>query len=480
MSLPVRIATGALVALTLLIVTLLIGGNDKPYEVTLDLDNASGLREGSSVRTGGIEVGVVGKLSVQGGRVRVRLDIDSSEGPVGRGATAAIGSVNLLGQKFVALRRGDIHRPLASGAMLPQAKVTVGTDLDQVLRVLEPNTRAALQLLINEAGATFIGRKQDFATLLNDVPHTLTDITALVERVDSDNGSLGRLVEHTDSFLAAITPERRTLSRLIDNLGDSASVIATRRTQLRSTVAAAPGALITLQGFLGDLERTTTPLKPAVRDLAAVAPALRQTLTELSPFERAAAPALDQAKLIAPKLTSLASGVTPVLRRATPTATALADFSTSLAPASAVLDKSVDNIAAIFDNWVNAIQFRDSLSHIFRAQAAITPNVVESAISRIQNVQPDETPRSPQRKQAGSSAKKPPAPAPTTQPDEPKPTKADSSHRIPEIVETATNTVKDIVSNLLGPKRDGASPPSATPPATPAGASSLLDFLLGP
>jgi hypothetical protein len=72
-----------------------------------------------------------------------------------------------------------------------------------------------------------------------------------------------------------------------------------------------------------------------------------------------------------------------VLVSANPVVGSLATFSTDLAPVSNTLNHSVDNLLAVLDNWSRAIQFRDGLSHVFRGEASITTDVVESLVNRM-------------------------------------------------------------------------------------------------
>jgi hypothetical protein len=76
-------------------------------------------------------------------------------------------------------------------------------------------------------------------------------------------------------------------------------------------------------------------------------------------------------------------GATPVLQHATPVVGDLADFSADLQPVSATVDKSVDNVLAVLQNWARAIQFRDGLSHVFRGEASVTPDLIDGLVNEL-------------------------------------------------------------------------------------------------
>jgi phospholipid/cholesterol/gamma-HCH transport system substrate-binding protein len=358
------------------------GGGD-PYRLRMDLANASGLRDGSDVVSGGVKVGEVHLHLGKGDRVEANLDIDRSYGPVGRDVSAAIAAANFLGRKRVELVPGDRRDRAPSGYLIPARRVTTATDLDQVLDVLDADTRTRLSILINEGGAAFTGRRVDFNQLLETLPRSEVKARALLGQLVGDNHTLADALTHSDRVLAGVAAERKALSRMVDVVGRAAAPLAERRAQLRATLARAPRTLATLQGFLGDLRRTAAPLGPAARALTASAPALSSTLAQVEPFRQSADPALRTATGVAPSLTRLAVGATPVLQRATPVVGRLAALSRDAVPVSNTLDHSVDNVLAIVQNWSRAIQFRDGLSHVFRGEALVSPETLRSLVERL-------------------------------------------------------------------------------------------------
>jgi virulence factor Mce-like protein len=378
-----RVSELALLLAAIAVGIILLQSGGSSYVIRMQLADAAGLRQGSPVAIGGQDVGTI-SMSVRNGRVLVDMDIDRSQAPVGVNATAAVASVNLLGQKRVELSKGNTRDPAPSGYMLPPSQVTVTADLDQVLDVLTPDVRTRLGILINEAGQAFTGRRADFSEMLEQLPPDLSDGTELLNGISTDNRSLVNLVQTSDSFVSELANQRVALNRAIDVFGQASVTVQARRAELAETLAAAPRTLTTLQTFLGKLQQTTVPLGPAAQDITDTAPALNSTLAQLDPFRRAADPTLQEATSIAPELTRLATGATPVLERATPVTAQLASFSSALQPVSGIVSKSADNLVAILQNWSRAIQFRDSLSHVFRGEATFTPQTITSMINQLQ------------------------------------------------------------------------------------------------
>jgi phospholipid/cholesterol/gamma-HCH transport system substrate-binding protein len=378
-----RLAALLVLAVIAVVVVIIVDSGGNPYVIKLQLADADGLRQDSPVAVGGQDVGTI-SMSVRHHRVIVTMNIDRAHAPVGRNATASVTSVNLLGQKRILLEKGDVRDAAPSGYVLPASQVTVTTDLDQVLDVLTPDVRARLAILVNEAGQAFTGRRADFSAMLEQLPGDFNAGSALIGAVAADNHTLGDLVQSSDGFVTQLAQQRAQLVNTLHAFGQASATVETKRAQLAATLQRAPGTLATLQTFLGKLQRATVPLGPAARDITATAPALDSTLIQIAPFTRLASPTLREATAVAPQLTQLATGVTPVVHQAVPVVAQLASFSQALAPVSGIVDHSVDNIVAILQNWSRAIQFRDGLSHVFRGEASITPQVLTAMITQLQ------------------------------------------------------------------------------------------------
>jgi phospholipid/cholesterol/gamma-HCH transport system substrate-binding protein len=278
------------------------------------------------------------------------------------------------------------------------------------------------------------------------MPHAFSSSTALLGQLVGDNHTLAHLVQTSDGWLRQFAAQRSSLGRMVDVVGQTGATLAERRTQLRQTLADAPGTLRTLQTFLAKLQATTVPLGPAARDISSTAPELSATLAQVDPFRVAADPALNAATSVAPDLTTLATKATPVLDRAVPVAHDLASFSTSLTPVSDALNHSIDNLLAIMQNWSRAIQFRDGLSHVFRGEASFTPDSITTFIDRLMAATSKSSKHSTASRSAKPSAAKPQASTPAT--PAPAATQPKSSP-LTQPLQKATGQVQQSVQSLL-------------------------------
>jgi len=446
-----RALAALLVAAAVAVVLVAIGGSDDRYRVLLRMNNANGLREGSAVEVGGIEQGTVARLTTDArDRVIARLDLSRDIGAVGAGAKVTISAKNLLGEKVVKLDLGDTVRRQPSGSVIPASRIAESVDLDEVLNVLAPDTRAKLAALIGEAGGAVASRRRDLSSILRQLPPSLDAATELLDALVSDNRTLGELIDRSDRFVARFAAERKPLGAFVSAAGQAVETVAARREDLRRTLAAAPRTLAEFDGLLGELKAASPPLGRAAREITASSPDLTSTLKALEPFRRSASPLLSDARKAAPQLTALGVRATPVVRRAVPTATALASLARAARPLSRTLDHSVDDVIAAVQGWARAIQGRDGLSHMFRAKVSFTPDQLRTVIMGLTAGDRNPPGRSKRRRTPV------PAPAaPNASPDRPRdPQRAPAPALPPAVagpVQQATDTVKSLLDFLLRP-----------------------------
>jgi len=359
---------------------LLFTRGEDTYDVKFQLADASGLKSGTTVVNGGVPIG---KVDVDANRdnVDVTLKIKQKYGPVGKDATVTVIAQNALGQKQVELNAGNTSDPAPDGYTLPADRISVNTDLDQLLGALDPDTRTRLAILINEVGTGFVGRKMDFQTFLRDFAPAAGRATQLIAELGQDNTALARTLDTSDRYIAQLATYRQQVGNFFDELGQASETAAAKQAELKQTLANAPGALQSTRSFLAELQSAAGPLDQTAKLLTQTAPPLTQTLNNIEPFRVAAQPALKTAVDVAPDLTKLADEGSPILHRAVPMLDSLSALSQNeIPPMGYVLNHSADNLFAVLENWSRAIQYRDKLGHIFRGEASFSPDFWNSVI----------------------------------------------------------------------------------------------------
>jgi phospholipid/cholesterol/gamma-HCH transport system substrate-binding protein len=374
-----RIALVALCGVILAVGAIVIlGGSDDSYIVKAEFNDAGGVRKNSDVKIGEVPAGrVIGVDLTKADTAIVTMKLDDGVGPVGQGALARSRPVNLLGEKFVELDLGDTRKPIPSRATIPASRTTTSVELDDILNTLQPDIRARLRILINEAGIAMAGRGADFNGMLEQMPEGLEESATFLGALSSDTHKLAGLVEKGDRVLAAVAGRRTDLGRLVDSADAALGVVASRRAALGRTVVSAPSGLAQLRATLGELEQAGSDLRPAAANLRATSAPLASTLRRLPAFAKDTRQTLAEATRVAPALARLGTDATPTVRRLRPTLRHFADVTNALAPLTKELaDNSVRELLRFANNWTGLTTLQDGVSHIFRVRLLLGPDAL--------------------------------------------------------------------------------------------------------
>ncbi|MEA2127394.1 MAG: phospholipid/cholesterol/gamma-HCH transport system substrate-binding protein [Solirubrobacteraceae bacterium] len=379
------ILAGAAVAVAAALI-FLIGGSDE-YVVRAELQNASGLRRNASVKIAGVPGGKVEKVEITGRDTAIAtLKLKQEAAPIGRGATIQIRPTDLLGERYADMDPGDVSKPQPSGSLIPLKRTQAPVELDDVLNMLDVDTRTRLKIMINEFGIALGGRGADFHQILEEMPTALDKARALVGEVASENVKLKQLIVQGDRITATIHPKRDKLGDLVTEASRMLGAVAARRQQLGQTVANAPGALTQLRATLTRLDSASASLRPAARDLRRAASPLAATLRALPAFADSAKGTLVKARSVAPVLRRLGVGATPTVKRLEPTAGLLRDVAHEATPGLAQLDRrGMEDLLNFVQVWARAMKGRDNLGHFIGALVIGNEQAFQSAIDSYVN-----------------------------------------------------------------------------------------------
>jgi phospholipid/cholesterol/gamma-HCH transport system substrate-binding protein len=381
------IAYAALALGAVALVIVITGGTSSGYRVRAEFRDVDGLRQGSTVKVDGVAAGSVTSLTVTPrSTAMATLTLDPGVGPVGSGASIQVRPTDLLGERYAQLDVGNQSHPLPAGSLIPIARTSVPVDLDDVLNMLNADTRTRLRILINEAGIGLAGRGADFNTLLAQLPPNLGQAQQLLGQVASENVSLQNLITQGNEVTQAVSGKRDDMGHVIDVAGQALDSVAQKQAQLGQTIANAPAALSQLHTTLHEVGAAADAITPAAVSLQQTAGPLTATLRELPPFAGAAAGTLATAKRIAPRLTELGVKAQPPLAALRPTALALQQVTSAAAPILSEEDaRGMRDLLWFIENWALALKGRDALGHFVGAELEIDPSILASAVDAFVN-----------------------------------------------------------------------------------------------
>ncbi|ORW90360.1 mammalian cell entry protein [Mycobacterium szulgai] len=185
---------------------------------TAEFSNGSGLRNGQFVRAAGVEVGKVKKvLLVDGGsRVRVDFEVDRSI-PLYQSTTAQIRYLDLLGNRFLELKRGEgegADRILPAGGFIPLSRTSPALDLDALIGGFKPLFRALDPKKVNTITSAIITVFQGQGGTINDILDQTARVTAHLAESDQ---AIGEVVKNLNIVLDTTVRHRKEFDQTVDN-----------------------------------------------------------------------------------------------------------------------------------------------------------------------------------------------------------------------------------------------------------------------
>jgi phospholipid/cholesterol/gamma-HCH transport system substrate-binding protein len=191
---------------------------DTTTSYSAEFSNISGLRAGQFVRASGVEIGKVKTLRlIDGGRrVRVDFDVDRSL-PLYQSTTAQIRYANLIGDRYVELKRGEgegFDRVLPPGGFIPLSRTAPALDLDALIGGFKPLFEALDPEKVNNIAQSIITVFQGQGGTINDILDQTAQLTAHIAERDQ---AIGEVVKNLNIVLDTTVRHRKELDEAVTN-----------------------------------------------------------------------------------------------------------------------------------------------------------------------------------------------------------------------------------------------------------------------
>jgi ABC-type transporter Mla subunit MlaD len=166
------------------------------YNLHVQVSDASELTHGAEVHMGGALVGFVDNVEparLASGQPIAVLDLklDKSIGKLPVDSTFTIALKGAIGQKYLAIGLGHSTRTFASGATVPLRQTSATVDLDQVLDMFSPPTRAGVVASTVGFSDGLAGRGVDVNNAVGAFVPLLTDLQPVARNLASSHTNLG-------------------------------------------------------------------------------------------------------------------------------------------------------------------------------------------------------------------------------------------------------------------------------------------------
>jgi phospholipid/cholesterol/gamma-HCH transport system substrate-binding protein len=247
--------------------------------------NASGLRAGQFVRASGVEVGKVSKVELidNGSKVKIDFDVDRSLELFDQ-TSASIRYLNLIGDRYMELKRGDSNKRLAAGSTIPLERTQPALDLDALIGGFRPVFRALDPDKVNNIAQSIITVFQGQGGTISDILDQTASLTSAL--ADRDQ-AIGEVIKNLNTVLDTTVKHQQQFDDTVKNFEVLITGLKNREDPIASSVANISNAAGTvadlladnrplLQSTIGQLEATQQPLvdqKDPLNDLLVRYPA---------------------------------------------------------------------------------------------------------------------------------------------------------------------------------------------------------------
>jgi phospholipid/cholesterol/gamma-HCH transport system substrate-binding protein len=227
---------------------------DRTTGYTAVFTNASGLRSGQFVRASGVEVGKVSNVElVDGGsQARIEFDVDRSL-PLFEGTTASVRYLNLIGDRYLELKRGDSDKRLPAGGTIPVERTEPALDLDALIGGFRPVFRALDPDKVNTIAQSVITIFQGQGGTINDILDQTASLTSTL--ADRDQ-AIGEVIRNLNTVLDTTVRHQQQFDETVQDFEKLVTGLNNRADPIANSVAEISDAA----GTIGDLLADNRPL----------------------------------------------------------------------------------------------------------------------------------------------------------------------------------------------------------------------------
>ncbi len=219
------------------------------YDYFAIFDNTSGLKADQFVRAFGVEVGKVTDVElIPDGKVRVHFNVDKSV-PLYQQTSAHIRYLDLLGNRFLDLRRGDSNQILPPGGTIPIERTEPALDLDALVGGFRPLFRSLDPQKVNTIASSIVTIFQGEGGTINNILDQTAQFTSTVGEQDQ---AIGEVIKNLNTVLDTTVKHQKQFDDTLKNFESLVTGLKNRADPIADSVANISNAADSLGDLLGD------------------------------------------------------------------------------------------------------------------------------------------------------------------------------------------------------------------------------------
>ncbi|MBO0803618.1 MAG: MCE family protein [Nocardiopsaceae bacterium] len=275
---PVKIGIIGLVGLLVIAGLALNSGNIIQALTTTtyhaDFADAGGLQAKDNVTVGGLTMGTVESVVLQGNHVAVTFALRHG-GTLGRDTGASISTSTLLGNKELEIEPAG-PGTLPPGGTIPESRTQSPYDLDQILSTLTNKASAINSSQVAKAFDTIA------STLQNSPPElrsALSGVRRLSQTIASRDGELTHLLSSASDVTGLLATRSQQIGILINDGDELLNTLYERRAEIRELLVNVTAVTDQLKGLALDNQQK---IGPALKQLQGVVTLLNDNANNLT------------------------------------------------------------------------------------------------------------------------------------------------------------------------------------------------------
>ena len=301
---------------------------DRPFVINAEFSDAQGVLpgQGQTVRVAGMRVGDIGAVELVEGHAVVRMDLDPEHHDlVHRDATALLRPRTGLKDMFIELDPGTDAQPLMKEkSTITMQNTAPDIDADEVLSVLDTDTRAYLVLLLNGAGKGLKDRGGDLREVFRRLAPLHRDLARINGAVAERRENLARLIHNYGSTISTLAEKDQELSTLVESSERVFRAVGSEDENVSEAVSRLPSTLDSLKSALRKVDTLGDTAGPAFESLRPAVRRIHDANRQILPFAREGEPILRE------QIRPFVRSARPYVRNLRPSAQNLAQASPDL------------------------------------------------------------------------------------------------------------------------------------------------------
>ena len=339
--------------------------------------DASPIRAGNEVKAAGATVGYVDAIDLQNGLAKITMDVDSAVLPLHMDATATITEKDPLGERYIALERGNPAAPTLDGSprVIPVAQTGRTVDLQDVLNSQDDPTSTALAALVTTLGEGADGQGPRIQAGIKALAPALRQADQLGQLLSDQNKTLTQLIDASQPVVGALAAGRgQKLDSFVDSTTQLLGTVQANRDATQASLQRLPGTLAAAQHTLSQVAGVSDAMTPTLAGMRPITDNLVDISGELRRFSDATDPAVASLRPVLDRGQQMLDELGPVahdLRPAGPRARTLAAAGHEVS--DKFLSGRLDNLMEWVKGWALITSGYDGVSHYFRAAVIASP-----------------------------------------------------------------------------------------------------------